>query len=264
MLLVVDIGNTNITLGLYDEEKLVASYRLTTWFKRTSDEYGFMIEHFLSSAKVETEAIEDVIISSVVPKVMHSFTNSIRRYLKREPLIVGPGMKSGIVIKYDNPKEVGADRIVDAAGAHFYYGGDLLVIDFGTATTFEYIDQEGVYHGGVIMPGVEISAKALSDNAAKLPEIAINKKNSVLVKNTIDAMQSGVYFGYLGACEYIIRRFKEETKKDLKVIATGGLGKIIAQNTKLIDIYDRELTFKGLYYIYQKNRGKKLCDKPEF
>ena len=263
MLLVVDIGNTNITLGIYNENQLLASYRLTTSFKRTSDEYGFMIEHFLKSNTIKAESIEDVIISSVVPKVMHSFTNAIRRYLNKEPLIVGPGVKSGIVIKYDNPKEVGADRIVDAAGAHYFYGGDLLVIDFGTATTFEYIDQEGVYHGGVIMPGLEIAAKALSDNTAKLPEIAIKKEESVLVKNTIDAMQSGVYLGYLGACEYLIKKFKEETKKDLTVIATGGLGKIIALGTDLIDIYDRELTFKGLYYIYYKNKGIKVCAKPE-
>lgn len=256
MLLVIDIGNTNITIGLYDDKTLVATYRLTTWFKRTSDEYGFMITHFLNNTKVDIEEIEDVIVSSVVPKIMHSFTNSIRKYIKKEPIIVGPGIKTGISIKYDNPKEVGADRIVDAVGAHYTYGGDVLVIDFGTATTFEYINEKGVYLGGCITPGIEISAQALSNNTAKLPEIEIKPAPSIIGTNTISSMQSGIFFGYVGLTEYIIAQFKKEIGKELKVIATGGLGRIIKEHTGMIDIYDPELTFKGLRLIYEKQKNK--------
>lgn len=256
MLLVIDIGNTNITLGLYDENELLGTYRLTTWFKRTSDEYGFMISHFLHASNVKTDDIEDVIISSVVPKIMHSFTNSIRKFIHKVPLIVGPGIKTGISIKMDNPKEMGADRIVDAVGAHFTYGGDILVIDFGTATTFEYINAKGEYLGGCITPGVEISAQALTSNTAKLPEVEIKPTTNILGTNTISGMQSGIFFGTIGQCEYIIQKFKEETQKDLKVIATGGLGRIVSENTNYIDIYDPDLTFKGLRIIYEKQAKK--------
>lgn len=254
MLLVIDIGNTNITLGLYDDNELLGTYRLTTWFKRTSDEYGFMITHFLQASNVKTSDIDDVIISSVVPKIMHSFTNSIRKYVHKIPLIVGPGIKTGISIKMDNPKEMGADRIVDAVGAHFTYGGDILVIDFGTATTFEYVNAQGEYLGGCITPGIEISAQALTSNTAKLPEVEIKPTTKILGSNTIAGMQAGIFFGNIGQCEYIIQKFKEETQKDLKVIATGGLGRIISENTNYIDIYDPDLTFKGLRIIYEKQK----------
>lgn len=254
MLLVADIGNTNITLALYDEDKLVNTYRMTTWFKRTSDEYGFMINHFLNTNHVNASDINDVIVSSVVPKIMHSFTNSIRRYIHKEPIIVGPGIKTGISIKIDNPREVGADRIVDAVGAHYTYGGDILVIDFGTATTFEYVNAQGEYHGGCIIPGIEISAQALSSNTAKLPEIEIKPTSKILNSNTISSMQAGIFYGYIGQCEYIIKKFKKELNKDLMVIATGGLGRIITENTDLIDLYDPELTFKGLRIIYEKQK----------
>lgn len=257
MLLVMDVGNTNITIGLYNKEKLIGTYRLTTWFKRTSDEYGFMITHFLNASNVEACEIEDVIVASVVPKIMHSFTNSIRKYLHKEPIIVGPGIKTGISIKMDNPREVGADRIVDAVGAHYEYGGDILVIDFGTATTFEYVNAKGEYHGGCIVPGIEISAQALSSNTAKLPEIEIKPTEKILSSNTISGMQAGIFYGYIGQCEYIIRKFKEELNKDLKVIATGGLGRIISEHTNMIDVYDPDLTFKGLRIIYEKQEKQK-------
>ncbi len=254
MLLVADVGNTNITLGVYNHDDLLGTYRLTTYFKRTSDEYGFMIINFLNAIKISVDDIEDVIISSVVPKIMHSFTNSFRKYLKKEPLIVGPGIKTGIAIKYDNPKEVGADRIVDAVAAHYTYPGDILVIDFGTATTYEYISANGTYYGGCICPGIEISAHSLASNAAKLPEIEIKPTHTVLPSNTINAMQSGVFYGYLGSVEYLIKKYKEETGKNLKVIATGGLGRIISEHTSSIDIYDPDLTFKGLKIIYERNK----------
>ena len=256
MLLVMDVGNTNITIGLYNKDKLLGTYRLTTWFKRTSDEYGFMITHFLNASNVPASEIEDVIVASVVPKIMHSFTNSIRKYLHKEPIIVGPGIKTGISIKMDNPREVGADRIVDAVGAHYEYGGDILVIDFGTATTFEYINAKGEYHGGCIVPGIEISAQALSSNTAKLPEIEIKPTDKILSSNTISGMQAGIFYGYIGQCEYIIKKFKEELNKDLKVIATGGLGRIISEHTDMIDVYDPDLTFKGLRIIYEKQEKR--------
>lgn len=254
MLLVVDIGNTNITFGLYDKEKLCGTYRLTTWFKRTSDEYGFMMITFLHDSNVRSSDIEDVIVASVVPKIMHSFNNGIRKYIHKEPIIVGPGIKTGISIQIDNPKELGADRIVDAVGAHYTYGGEILVVDFGTATTFEYIDANGVYRGGCIVPGIEISTQALSGNTAKLPEIEIKATGKVLSTNTIQGMQAGIFHGYIGQTEHLIKKCKEEIGKDLKVIATGGLGRIISENTNSIDIYDPELTFKGLRTIYEKTK----------
>lgn len=258
MLLVVDIGNTNITIGIYEKENLLASYRLTTWFKRTSDEYGFMITNFLNNSHINEHDIEDVIISSVVPKIMHSFTNSIRKYIHKEPIIVGPGIKTGIAIKIDNPRELGADRIVDAVGAHYTYGGDILVIDFGTATTFEYVNANGTYCGGCISPGIEICAQALASNAAKLPEIEIKPTLKVLETNTIAGMQAGIFHGYIGHTEHIIKKFKQELNKDLKVVATGGLGRIIYENSECIDIYDPDLTFKGLRIIYEKQKEKRI------
>ncbi len=256
MLLVVDIGNTNITIGIYHDDQLIGNYRLTTWFKRTSDEYGFMILNFLMSSKVTPEQIHDVIISSVVPKIMHSFTNSIRKYLNKEPILVGPGIKTGISIKTENPKKVGADRIVDLAGCYYNYGGNALVIDFGTATTFDYISDEGVFKYGVTAPGIGISAEALSSHCAKLPEIEIKKPSSILATETITSMQAGLVYGYIGSVEYIIQKFKEELHlDDMLVIATGGLGKMISQHTDMIDIYDRDLTFKGLKIIYERNKS---------
>ena len=255
MLLVVDIGNTNITFGLFKDKDLVSTYRLTTYTKRTSDEYGFMITHFLQTLAVGPNDIVDVIVSSVVPKIMHSFTNSIRRYLDLEPIIVGPGMKTGIKIKHNDPKAIGADLIVDAVGAHYTYGGDILVIDFGTATTFEYIDSAATYHGGCIMPGIEISSQALSDNTAKLPEIEIMPTDTVISTDTITAMQAGIFWGYVGAVEYMIERFKKELEVPLKVIATGGLGRMVSKNAKGIDIYDPHLTFTGLRIVYERNKG---------
>lgn len=251
MLVVVDIGNTNITVGIYKEDKLIGNYRLTTKMKRTSDEYGFMILSFLNASNVSADEIKDVIVSSVVPKIMHSFLNGIRKFMHKEPIVVGPGIKTGISVKAENPKAVGADRIVDCAGAFYEYGGPCLVCDFGTATTYDYVDANGNFEYGVIALGIETSAQAMGDYAAKLPEIEIKKPRSILNKTTVTSMQAGLVYGYIGQSEYIIKQFKKEMG-DMKVIATGGLGKIIYQNTDEIDIYDRDLPFKGLKYIYNK------------
>lgn len=237
------------------DSRIAGTFRVTTKAQRTSDEYGIHLMEFCRNSKVEVSEIQDVIISSVVPKVMHSFTNSIRKYIRKEPIIVGPGIRTGISIKTDFPKEVGADKIVDAAAVYHLYGGNAIVIDFGTATTFDYINEKGEFLYNVIMPGLEISAQALWQQAAKLPEIEIVKPNSVLGKNTDTSMRAGVVYGYIGGSEYIIRKMKEEIgRDDIKVYATGGLGRVIYNETDMIDLYDPDLAFKGMKIIYEKNK----------
>ena len=251
MLVVVDMGNTNITMGLFKDDQLIGNYRLTTKLQRTSDEYGFMILAFLSAYNVTVEDIKDVIISSVVPKIMYSFTNSIRKYFHKEPIIVGPGIKTGISVKYDNPKSLGSDRIVDAVGAYYSHHCACLVIDFGTATTFDVISSKGEFMGGAIAPGIGISAEMLSNRAAQLPEVAIKKPQHIIGKNTVEGMQSGVVYGYIGLTEKLIEEIKSQYPEPLKVVSTGGLGRMIYQETNLIDAYDKDLTFKG----YRRKNG---------
>lgn len=254
MLLVIDIGNTNITMGIYDQDNLIGTYRLTTKFQRTSDEYGFMLISFLNASEIRPNQINDIIISSVVPKINYSFTNSIKKYLHKNPIIINSDTKTGINVCIDNPATLGADRLVDAVGAFYTYGGPCLVIDFGTATTYDVITQEGEFIGGATAPGIGICANALSSQAAKLPEIEICKPDKIIAKNTIKSMQAGVVFGYIGLTEYIIKKIKEEYGQNIKVISTGGLGRMIANETEYIDIYDADLTFKGLKIIYDKNK----------
>ena len=256
MLVAVDIGNTNITLAVFDGEDIKGSYRLTTKMTRTSDEYGFMLLSFLNASNIQVSDIEDVIVSTVVPKIMHSFNNAIYKYLKKTPITVGPGIKTGISIKTENPAGVGADRIVDVAGAYYIYGGPCLVIDFGTATTFDYINEKGEFLYGVTAPGLEITSQALSNMAAQLPEIAIKKPDTILAKNTIQSMQAGVVYGYIGLTEYIIRQMKKEIGVPMHVIATGGLGRSISKETEEIEVYDADLTFKGLKLIYQRQLNR--------
>ncbi|MEG0592437.1 MAG: type III pantothenate kinase [Coprobacillus sp.] len=254
MLVVIDIGNTNITIGVYNKNDLIGTYRLTTWFKRTSDEYGFMLLSFLNASSIQMEQVNDIIISSVVPKINYSFTNSIKKYFHKDPIFIGPGVKTGIDIRIDNPSALGADRLVDAAGAYYTYGGPCIVIDFGTATTYDVVSEKGEFLGGATAPGIGISSEALSSQAAKLPEIEINKPDKIIAKNTVKSMQAGVVFGYIGQTEYIIKKIKEEYGQDMKVISTGGLGRMIANETDYIDIYDADLTFKGLKIIYEKSK----------
>jgi len=256
MLLVVDAGNTNITFGIFNGEKIVGDFRLTAGAPRTSDEYGIIILGLLQQRSVGIEDIEDVIISSVVPNIMHSMINGFIKLFGKRPIIIGPGTKTGIKLKITNPYEVGADRIVDAAGAYYIYGGPVMVIDFGTATTYDLIMSDGSFEFGVTSPGIRISAKALWEDTAKLPEVEIKKPDTILAKETITSMQAGLVYGYIGQTEYIIDKMKEEARlPNLKVVATGGLGKIIADETEKIDIYDRDLTLHGLRLIY--NRCKK-------
>ena len=257
MIFVIDVGNTNMTMGVFQGKKMEATFRIMTKTPRTSDEYGIMITQLLKNNGIEVTDIEGAIIASVVPDVMHSLTSSIIRYLKTKPLIVGPGVKSGIKVATEDPRAIGADRIVDAAAAYEIYGGPVLVLDFGTATTYDLVDATGAFVSGVTAPGIRISAKALWEDAAKLPEIEIKKPDSILAKETITSMQAGLVYGQIGQTEYIVRHMKEEANLgEIKVVATGGLGRIIASETSMIDVYDPNLTLKGMNLIYKKQNRK--------
>ena len=255
MLLTVDVGNTNITLGLFEGKDIHSTFRITTQAVRTSDEFGSLIAEMIVRKGINIKSIKDVIISSVVPKVMYSLNSGIIKYFGIEPIIVGIGTKTGIKINRTDPREVGSDRIVDAVAAYELYGGPCIVVDFGTATTYDLILEDGTFEAGVTSPGIKICAKALWDCTAKLPEVEIKKPASILGKDTISSMQAGIVYGYIGQTEYIIDKIKEESGLDnLKVIATGGMGRIIYKNTDRIDVYDNELTLQGMRIIYEKNR----------
>ena len=256
MLLAIYIGNTNLTFGVFNGNSILHTFRLTTSLPRTSDEFGVQILEQLSHKDVRADDIGGVIICSVVPKVMYSLTSGIRKYLNCDPMIVGQGTKSGIRIATTNPMEIGADRVVDAVGAYFLYGGPVIVIDYGTATTYDLVSEDGAFVAGVTAPGIRISAKALWSNAAKLPEIEIVKPESILAKTTITSMQAGLVYGTIGQAEYIIEQFKEQSGySGIKVVATGGLGRIIAEGTDKIDIYNSELTLQGMRLIFERTKG---------
>ena len=258
MLLVIDIGNTNITVGIYKKEELVGSFRIMTQTPRTSDEYGMLLSDLVVYRDIKIEEIEDVMISSVVPQIMHSFNNAIRKYFYKEPMEVRVGTKTGIKIITPHPNEIGADRIVDAVAAYDTYGGPVIVLDFGTATTYDLILEDGSFAAGITSPGIKISAKALWEDTARLPEIEIKKPDSILAKETISSMQAGLIYGCIGQTEYIIDKIKEESGlHNAKVIATGGLGRIIADETDKIDVYDPNLSLMGLRLIYNKSKGIK-------
>ena len=255
MILVVDVGNTHITCGVYAKEELKATFRITTKIPRTSDEYAMMFTNLLGLQDISIKQIEGSIVASVVPDVMHSLMGGIVKATKTKPLIVGPGVKTGINIITESPRAIGADRIVDSVAAYEKYGGPILVLDFGTATTYDYVTAEGNFAAGITAPGIRISSEALWKSAAKLPNIEIKKPKSILAQETITSMQAGLMYGQIGQTEYIIKKVKEETGiADLKVVATGGLGRIIADETDTIDIYDSALTLDGLRIIYEKNR----------
>ncbi len=255
MILVIDVGNTNMTLGVYEGENLEATFRMMSKTPRTSDEYGIMITQLLKNKGIDVEQLEGSIIASVVPDVMHSLVGGVVRYLNSNPLIVGPGVKTGIKIVTENPRAIGADRIVDAVAAYEKYGGPILVLDFGTATTYDLVTEAGEFAAGITAPGIRISSEALWTKTAKLPNIEIKKPDSILAQETITSMQAGLMYGQIGQTEYIIKKVKEESGiENLKVVATGGLGRLIADETDAIDVYDSSLTLDGLRIIYEKNR----------
>ena len=257
MILTLDVGNTNMTGGVFKDDEIVATFRMTTKIPRTSDEYGMVLFNLLRQNEIEPENIEDAIICSVVPDVMHSLASAMIKYLDIKPIIVGPEIETGLRIELPNPKQVGADRIVDAVAAYELYGGPVLVMDYGTATTYDLVNEQGAFVGGITAPGIAISAKALWEDAAKLPKIEIAKPENVIGNDTITSMQSGLVYGQIGQAEYLIKKVKEESgMKDIKVVATGGLGRIISESTDSIDIYDANLTLKGIYLVYKKQNRR--------
>lgn len=256
MLLAVDIGNTNVTLGVFKGQEMKATWRMGTSVHRESDEYAVMLLNFLELGGIPPSAISDAAICSVVPPLTPTFADLCRRYLHSEPLIVEAGVKTGIRVAMDNPREVGADRIVDAAAARQLYGTPLIVIDFGTATTFDVISRDGEYIGGAISPGVTLAAEALFDRTAQLPRVELVHPKKVIGKGTITAMQSGILFGYVALVEGMVARIQAELGEKARVIATGGLAGVIAEEAKVIEIVAPDLTLIGLRIIYELNRPK--------
>lgn len=255
MLLVIDAGNTNITLGVFRGEELLGTFRMTTKLPRTSDEYGIMLKELIERQGITSSDISAAIVASVVPDIMHSLGSAMIKYFGIKPVVVSAGIKTGIKIMTENPKQVGADRIVDAVAAYTLYGGPVIVIDFGTATTYDIVGPDATFEGAVIAPGIRTSAQAMWGQAAMLPAIEIRKPSTILAKETVSSMQAGIVFGQIGQVEYIVNRIRRESGyTDAKVVASGGLGNIIAKETEAIDIYDPQLTLKGLRIIYEKNK----------
>lgn len=260
MLLVIDVGNTNIVIGIYSDDKIVNVWRITTNKERTSDEFGVFYITMFQNEGIKLEDIDSIIISSVTPNVMYSLNHSIRKYFNCDPLIVKPGIKTGLNIKIDNPKELGSDILVNTVAAYDKYKGPFIVVDFGTATTLCGVSSNKNILGVTICLGVRVSADALNVKAAKLPKIQISKPKKVLGKNTVDSMQSGLVYGYVGKIDYLVNRIKDEMvetgeiRSNIKVIATGGLSRLVATEANEIDDIDPMLTLNGLKIIYEKNK----------
>ena len=255
MLLAIDLGNTNIKFAVFDGKETVATFRLTTDMPRTSDEFGIAILSLLKGNGIDKGSIEAAIIASVVPDVMHSLNNSIMKFFGIQPMIVGPGTKTGIRLVKTNPNEAGSDRIVDGVAALEMYGGPVIVVDYGTATKFDYFSADHVFESAVTCPGIMLSARSLWSGTAKLPQIEITDPGSIMCKDTITSLQAGILYGHIGEAEYIIRRLKAESKEEnIKVIATGGLATTIYSKTDEIQYLEPNLTMHGLRIIYEKNR----------
>ncbi len=254
MLLAIDVGNTHIMLGVYKEENILVYWRLATRKDSTEDELGMIVKNLLHNSRLKLTDIEAVAISSVVPPLMYSLERMSNKYFNREPLIIGPGIKTGLNILTDNPREVGADRIVNAVAAHNLYDGPLIIVDFGTATTFCAVSGSGDYLGGVIAPGIGISLEALFDKAAKLPRVEIIRPDRVIGKDTIASMQAGIVYGFVGQVDGIARRMIDEFTVEPKVIATGGFASLIARESETICKVNSLLTLEGLRIINGMNR----------
>jgi len=255
MLLCVDIGNTNVTMGVYRGEELVAHWRFSTDHQKMPDEYGMLMLSMFAHRGVNPREITGVSLASVVPPVTEMFTEAVQAYLDLEPLVVDAGVKTGIAVRYDAPRDVGADRIVNVAAAYRYYGGPGCIVDFGTGTTFDALSAKGEYLGGAIAPGIRVAAEALFQRTAKLPRIDLRAPKRAIGTNTPDAMRSGILYGYVGLVEGMIARFRKELGDDMRVVATGGLANAIAAETAAIEVVDPWLTLKGLRIVYALNEG---------
>jgi len=255
MVLAIDVGNSNITAGIFDGDLLCGTFRITTKVSRTSDEYGTLLINMIQQQQISDREITDAIVSSVVPDVMHSFSSALIKYFGIRPMVVSAGIKTGMQILLENPKQLGADRITDAVAAYTLYGGPVIVTDYGTATTYDVVGPNATFEGGVTAPGILTSARAMWDEAAMLPAIEIKVPDTILAKETVASMQAGIAFGQIGQLEYIVDRLRKESGyTDAKVVVTGGLGRTIAAETDYVDVYDAELTLKGLRILYDKNR----------
>jgi type III pantothenate kinase len=253
MLLAIDIGNTNLTLGLYDSNNMAAHWRLATDYARMPDEYGLQFQGLLQNAKHTVKDVTGICLASVVPQITGRVTQACREYLDLEPFVVDVGIKTGIKVRYDDPKAVGADRIADAVAVMYLYGGPACVIDFGTATTFNAITKDGEYLGGAITAGITLATEALFTHAAKLPRIDLQRPPSIIGRNTVHAMQAGLLFGYVSMVEGMVERFRKELGPGMKVIATGGQAEIVAQETDVIQIIAPWLTLDGLRLLWDLN-----------
>lgn len=265
MLLAFDIGNSNIVLGLFRDGELLTNWRIETDQNKSADEYGMLINQLFAFEGYKTSEVKDVIISTVVPSMLFTIQHMSSKYFGKKAIVIEAGVKTGLIIKYDNPKQVGADRIVNAVAAYEKYGGPLIVIDFGTATTFCAISEDAQYLGGAIAPGLKISSDALFEKTSKLPKVELEEPGKVICKNTISSMQAGLVYGHMGVVDYIVRKMKEELRavtasgKEPLVIATGGLSTMIESGVDCIDHVDKMLTLEGLEIIYRKN--KRPCKK---
>lgn len=256
MLFAIDVGNTNIVTGVFDGPKILAHWRISTNGNKTEDEYGMMFLNMLEYSGFRSQDVDGAIIASVVPPLTPVLETMVWKYFKITPMIVGPGTKTGINVKYENPKEVGPDRITNAVAAFRKYGGPVIVVDYGTATTFDVISKDGEYLGGAIAPGVVTSTDALFDKAARLPRIELVKPVSAIGRNTVESMQSGILFGFVGQVDGLVTRLKKEVGKGAKVIATGGLADLVSRESSTIEHVEPMLTLEGLQIIYEKNTSQ--------
>ena len=254
MLLAIDIGNTNIKLGIFDGERLKATWSLATGIHRTSDEYGGLLLNLMERKKISPSKVIGVALCSVVPPLLPTFVELCKKYLDTKPLVVEAGVKTGMRIRLDNPREVGPDRVVNAVAAQYLYGKPVIIIDLGTATTFDVVSQHGDYLGGAIAPGIVVATEALYTRTAALPRIGLSRPRQVIGKNTVAAMQSGIIFGYIGLIEGMIQRIEQELGSKAKVVATGGQASLLAQETPAIEIANPDLTLIGLRLIYEMNK----------
>lgn len=254
MILTLDIGNTNIKTALFEGKEMVKYWRLSTNITSTSDEYGISIMNLFQHAGISVKDVEGIVISSVVPTINFTIEHMCQNYFGKTPLFIGPGVKTGINIRYENPRELGSDRIANAVAAYEEYGAPTIFIDFGTATTFGVVGEGGAFLGGCICPGVKLASEALVTGTAKLPRFELTKPEHVIGRTTLTNLQSGMYYGYVGLVKNIVRKIKQELGQEAKVVATGGMAVMIAEESKAIDTLDGLLTLKGLRLIYERNR----------